>query len=114
MNETAIKDKIVKFLNANRGFFWRAGAGPYSRAGVCDIMGTYYGFTVGLEVKTPEAFRTADFGRSKNQRDFQNSINAAGGWATTVCSVSQVEEFLKLIEGDLAARFGEAYLVGLR
>jgi hypothetical protein len=111
MNETAIKTKIIKFLDNTPGFWWRAGAGPYSRAGVCDIMGTYYGFTVGLEVKTPEAFRTADFGRSKNQRDFQNSINAAGGWATTVCSVSQVEDFLKLIREDLAVRFGEAYLV---
>jgi hypothetical protein len=73
-------------------------------------MGTYYGFTVAIEVKTPEDFRGKDNGRTKNQTEFANKVNAAGGYAVTVCSVRQVLELLKQIESDLAVQFGESYL----
>lgn len=113
-NETSIKKDIMRYLYTQRGHWWRSGATSYGRSGVSDILGTYYGMTVAIEVKTPEAFRKKDSGRTKNQTEFLNSVIAAGGIGATVCSVRQVSELLKAVESDLAARFGEPYMQALR
>lgn len=114
VNETSIKDAIMKLLGKSRGFWYRAGASAYSRSGISDIMGVFYGVTVAIEVKTPAAFKTKDNGRTKNQSEFLQKVNAAGGIGVTVCSVHQVSELLKQVEQDLALRFGESWLAELR
>lgn len=104
----------MAFLRKQRGFWYRAGAGAYSRSGISDIMGTYYGHTVAIEVKTPVSFKTKNYGRTPNQVEFHRMVDANGGFSATVCSVSQVEEFLKLIEDQIAQEHGESYLSELR
>lgn len=93
MTETALKAKIAAALKG-RGFFFRAGAGPYSRSGVSDILGVYRGYFVALEVKTPEAAKKKNQGASENQLRFIDSVNHGGGCARVVWNVAQVLSLL--------------------
>lgn len=97
MTETAIKAKIAAALKG-RGFFFRAGAGPYSRSGVSDILGVYKGHFVAIEAKTPEAYATRCRGASANQARFLEMVQAKGGYSMIVCSAQQAVEFLDHID----------------
>ncbi len=76
------------------GFFWRAGASPFQRAGVSDILGVVNGYFVAIEVKTPEAWAKASLGRTDSQILFAEQVKKEGGFATTVCSVSEAQKFV--------------------
>lgn len=114
MSETTIKNAIMKKLRLGRGFFYRAGASTYSKSGISDIMGTYFGFAVAIEVKTPVAWKTKNNGRTSNQIKFHSQVENAGGFVATVCSVRQTEEFLGSIEESIVLQYGESFLEGLR
>lgn len=104
----------MKSLSKDRGFFYRSGASPYQRSGVSDIMGVYYGFIIAIEVKTPEAMKRKDRGCTKNQLLFQQLVAANGGFATVVCSVDQVREFMRLVTERIETICSLHYLEGLR
>lgn len=97
MTETAIKAKIMAALKG-RGFFFRAGAGPYSRSGVSDILGVYNGRFVAIEVKTPEVYRGKLNGATENQARFHTLVEDAGGFGRVVASVQGALDFLDHID----------------
>jgi hypothetical protein len=59
-NESALKARIVRYLRARGIFCWRAGAGPYQRAGLPDILAILEpcGTLLGVEAKMPGEFVT--------------------------------------------------------
>lgn len=101
MTETSIKDAIMRFLSKEGGLFWRIGSSPYQKSGCPDILGIYRGFMIGLEVKTPEAFKKKDLGRTANQVLFMNRLEDNGALVMTVCSVQQVQEFVQELKESL-------------
>ena len=101
MTETSVKDAIMKLLAKAGGFFWRVGSSPYQKSGCPDIMGVYRGFPIGIEVKTPEAYKKKDLGRTANQVLFMNRLEDNGALVITVCSVQQVQEFLEELKESL-------------
>lgn len=104
MTETAIKAKIAAALKG-RGFFFRAGAGPYSRSGVSDILGVYQGHFVAIEVKTPEAYRGKLNGATANQVRFHESVIKEGGFARVVDSVEAALAFLEEVDWTINRRY---------
>lgn len=101
MTETSIKDAIMRFLSKEGGLFWRVGSSPYQRSGCPDILGVYKGFSIGIEVKTPEAFKKKDNGCTANQVQFMNKMEDNGALVIVVCSVQQVREFLQELKESL-------------
>src|SRR5665213_3271218 len=97
MSETAIKAAIMAFLRKEGGWWWRQGAGPYQVSGCPDILGVYKGRMVGIEVKTPEAYKKKDGGCTKNQNHFMNKMNENGAFTLVACSVEEVKDFLALL-----------------
>jgi penicillin-binding protein-related factor A (putative recombinase) len=77
-------------------------------------MGTYFGFTVAFEVKTPVAYRGKNNGLTANQIAFKNDVTANGGFAFVVCAIHQVEEALQYVETRIVELLGEPYLAALR
>lgn len=52
-----------------------------------------------VEVKTPEAFRKRDHGRSADQLAFHEAVQAAGCPVLTVCSVTDAQNQLDALRG---------------
>lgn len=101
MTETAIKKRIMEALARRGGFFYRAGAGAYSKAGIADIIGVYRGRFVAIEAKTPAAYKKVNAGATKNQADFLDRVCMHGGFARVACTVAQVEQFIDEIDEEL-------------
>jgi len=98
MTEASLKAAIMKELS-KEGFFWRVGGGPYGVSGCPDILGIWDGWTIGIEVKTPEAYRKKDRGCTANQIHFMEKMIDNGAIVMVVCSVEQVREFLTALKG---------------
>lgn len=101
MTETSIKAAIMKCLS-KEGHFWRVGSGPYQVSGCPDILGVYHGWMIGIEVKTPEAYKKKDHGCTANQIHFMNRMEDNGALVKVVCSVEQVMEFLTMLKMTLS------------
>jgi len=96
MTESAIKDKIMKYLASRPGaFFWRAGAGMYAKSGIADIIGCYRGQFVAFEVKTPEAYKKPDYGMTHNQLAFGRKVLANGGSFACVENLMQTRIYAR-------------------
>lgn len=89
--ESWYQSRILKYLADTypKAFVWKAAAGPYSRGGIPDVCaiigGTFYGF----EVKRPGG-RPTDL-----QTMTIRAINEAGGVASIVTTVEDVERLIK-------------------
>lgn len=94
MSESAIKNSIMTALRKEGGFWWRVGSSPYQRSGCPDILGVYWGVMIGIEVKTPEAYKKKDLGCTPNQVLFMKKMRDNGARVIAVCSVAQVQVFL--------------------
>jgi Holliday junction resolvase len=92
--ESSIKDAIMLSLKGEGMFACRVGSSPYQRSGCPDILGVYRGFLIGIEVKTPEAYKKKDRGCTPNQVLFMNRMEDNGALVMVVCSVEQVRVFL--------------------
>jgi len=102
MTESSIKDAIMLFLKGEGIFAWRVGSSPYQRSGVPDILGVYRGFLIAIEVKTPEAYKKKDLGRTANQVLFMNRLEDNGALVITVCSAQQVGDFVQELKESLS------------
>lgn len=89
MTETSIKNAIIKALRKEGLFCWRAGASPYQRSGVADILGVCKGRIIAFEVKTPEAINRSNKGLTENQKFFLDEINRHEGFGFVVSSAAQ-------------------------
>lgn len=91
----------MKLLAKAGGFFWRVGSSPYQKSGCPDILGIYQGHMIGLEIKTPEAFKKKGNGCTANQIRFMEKMVAGGASVLVACSVAQVQEFLEELKESL-------------
>lgn len=89
-NESAFKDAICKRLRANDIFCWRAGAGPYSPAGVPDILAIRFGRLIAIEAKMPGKKPTS------LQQRWLDDLNAAGAQAFWADDMQLIVETLGL------------------
>jgi Holliday junction resolvase len=89
MDEATLTRKVVKYLNSLPGVVaWKIHQGPYSRAGIPDVLGCQYGEFFAIEMKAP--------GKEKNVSDLQRNalenVELAGGRAYVMSSLRQVKE----------------------
>lgn len=96
MLERDVVASIKKYL-ASLGsdvFFWKEHGGPYSSAGIPDIICCYKGRFLGLEVKLPSGKLT------ELQKRAIEKINSAGGIACRVESVDDVRAVIAQIDTE--------------
>lgn len=98
MSEAEIQRTICDYLALKRHFFWRQNSSgsfqngkfvklpPYSMSGLPDIIVIRDGWFIGLEVKTKKGRQ------SKNQKEFQEKLEEAGGEYYVVRSIEDVQE----------------------
>jgi hypothetical protein len=80
--EKELQEKILKHLRDNRlGYFFKFHNGPYGARGVSDIVGTYRGVAVFMEVKTEKGRLT------KLQDKFLRDVKKEGAIAGVVRSI---------------------------
>ena len=95
MLEKDITNAILRYLRTLPGCFcWKEHGGPYSQAGIPDIICCYRGRFVAFEVKT------ATGKLSKLQAVTLERIRAAGGRAHMVTSVAQVRKIIEKIDKE--------------
>lgn len=85
--ETGIVDKIMLWLKAGGGWWFKSHGGPFQVAGLPDIIGCYEGRFVAIEVKIPGKKP------SKLQELVMGAINEAGG---STGAATNVEEALAI------------------
>lgn len=88
--EAVIVRDILKYLNSLPNCFaWKEHGGMYSTAGIPDIICCYNGRFIAFEVKGPRGKTT------KLQEKTIRDIQAAGGQAYVVRSVSEVQRIME-------------------
>lgn len=88
--ESIIVRDILKYLNSLPGCFaWKEHGGMYGTAGIPDIICCYQGKFIAFEVKGPQGKPT------KLQEKTIRDIQAAGGQAYVVRSVSEVQRIME-------------------
>ena len=93
VSEKQITDNIRKFLKIKRVFHWKQWQGPMSQPkGVSDILGTYHGCLLAIEVKT------ATGKVSPHQERFIKNVNDNGGIAFVARSVDDVRRALEIVD----------------
>ena len=99
--ENKAKKEIKAYLDtlAPNLFYFSVPAGPHSRAGVADIICCYQGQFLSIEVKSVEAYKKKDNGRSAAQSKFCMDVYYAGGHALTSCAPEGIKEYIELFMG---------------
>lgn len=93
--EALVKAKVKKVLDTYGAYYFMPIGGPYSRAGVPDIVGCYRGYFFGIECK-------AGRGKTTALQDKEiNAINNAGGIAIVVneTNIDDVDKLLERLNG---------------
>mgnify|MGYP003134333489 CR=1 FL=1 len=91
MLERDIVRSIRSYLNAIDGVFvWKTHGGQFGTAGEPDLIGSYKGKALGIEVKRPgkKATRLQDL--------FLKKLQAAGATAFVACSIEDVKQKLNI------------------
>ena len=97
--ETKVKAAIKKYLlRIDGGYFFSVPASRFSTHGIPDILGSYRGWFVALEVKSPEAYHKPQHNLSVHQQRFLQQLELTGAVAACVCSVDQVRELIEGLE----------------
>lgn len=92
--ESALTLKIKKWLNEqDDSYFIKYHGGRFSSAGVSDLIGTYKGRFVGIEVKQPGKEKTL----TRLQAMFIEKINKSGGVAFMATSIEGVKNGLRKV-----------------
>jgi len=86
-SEKLIQGDIMRYLKTVRpsGYFFKVPAGPWSMAGIADIVGCYKGKFVAIEVKSKAGKM------SRVQTHFKRCIELAGGLFLVARSVNDVK-----------------------
>jgi len=91
--EKKIQGSIMTFLKTvRRSNFAKIAQGPWSKGGISDIVGCYWGRSLVMEVKRRTEKPTA------LQTEYLNNNVEAGGFSAVVRSVADVKEVLKRVE----------------
>ena len=91
-NETAFVAQIKRYLKSKGAYCEKIWGGGFQSAGIPDIIGCYKGYFIGIEAKV------GNNKPSEIQKAKIKMINNAGGFATVVWNMEQVEEFINNIE----------------
>lgn len=93
--ESYYQTKIMEWLREEypTAFVWKAAAGPYSQGGIPDVCAVIDGKYYGFEVKRPYLGVT-----SQLQKQTIKKIIAAGGVATVVTFVEDVEAVIQSVK----------------
>jgi hypothetical protein len=99
--ENKAKAQIKKYLDtlAPNLFYFSVPVGPHSRAGISDIICCYQGKFLSIEVKSIEAYKRKEHGRSPAQSKFCMDVYYAGGHALTSCAPEGIKEYIELFMG---------------
>ena len=89
--EAKVKAKVKKILDTYGAYYFMPIGGPYSRAGVPDIVGSYHGKFFGIECKAGKGKPTA------LQLKEMIAINDSGARAIVV-NEDNLEDVAKLLE----------------
>ena len=94
MKESSLQASILKRLRERGCYAVKYPAGPYSRAGVPDILACIAkdgkGLFVGIEVKSPTGKLT-----NLQKKEIEDIVDARGR-ATVIRSMEELERFLEL------------------
>ena len=91
MLEKQITKKIKSYLNSLEGVFvWKTHGNQFSCPGVPDIIGTFKGRLIAVEVKRPGKVPT------KLQQAFIDKLNATGAISFVATCVEDVEKELSI------------------
>lgn len=96
VNENKVKERIKDYLEYLRPkmFYFSVPASPMGRAGVADIICTFNGEFIAIEVKSEEAYQLLGHNMSVAQMLFRNLVEESGGVYMCVCSVEMLREEL--------------------
>lgn len=90
-NEKAITNDILEYLRDAGVMAWKAGAGPYQRGGISDILGVLPdGKFLAIEVKDPSRKSQVNAGATKAQVKFIDDVRDHKGMAMVVTSADTV------------------------
>ncbi len=90
--ESAVTKRIRKKLKDKYGksiWIFKTHGGADQIRGLPDLIGTYRGYSIAMEVKKPGAG-----GATELQAFTMQQIRAAGGYATVIHSYEEAEDFL--------------------
>jgi hypothetical protein len=90
MKESTLRSNIIKQLSSYGGFWFVTHIDQYGTGGLPDIVGCYKGRFYGFEVKLPGKEHTL----TERQARRLAQINAAGGKAAMITSVSQASDLV--------------------
>jgi hypothetical protein len=94
MTEADLSRKIVAVIRQRGGWAFKTHGDPRQRRGLPDIIGSYRGQFIGLEVKLPGREDTL----TSLQADTLQSIRKAGGIGVMATSIPQVAGLIALID----------------
>ena len=91
-SETVLKDRIVRYLRANGIVCWRAGAGPYTVAGIPDILGVLpSGRFLAIEAKRPGRYKDPRTGLTATQSAWLERFTTNNALALCVDALETVQ-----------------------
>jgi hypothetical protein len=95
-NENKVKQKIKEYLETLRPkmFYFSVPASPLGQAGITDILCSFNGEFVAIEVKSEEAYKLLGHNLSVSQMMFRNLVWESGGVWMCVCSVDTLRDEL--------------------
>ena len=102
--EAKVLAKIMRWLktSASSGWWVKIHGGPYQRSGIPDIIGCYCGRLVGIETKSPAAYRKPGHDLSALQKATLEDIKHSGGATLVTYDVEEVKAFIqKVRDGKL-------------
>ena len=92
-SEAAITQDLIVRLRREGAFAEKVHGGPRQRKGMPDIVATFDGFSVWIEVKVPGKDATPI------QAAVLEELRGAGGWAAVIRSVAELDDLLSLGPG---------------
>jgi len=95
-NENKVKQKVKEYLEYLRPkmFYFSVPASPLGRAGITDVLCSFNGEFIAIEVKSEEAYQLLGHNLSVSQMMFRNLVQESGGVWMCVCSVQMLRDEL--------------------
>ena len=91
--EKKLENQIKKYLKDNGAYIVKYHGGTYSKSGVPDLLVCYRGIFLGLEIKKSSGGKVTEL-----QEYHINQIQDAGGYASIICTMSQLFNLLSYID----------------
>lgn len=94
--ETKLKNQVITYFKGLKKFwYFKVWQGPFSKAGIPDIIGCYRGVFFAIELKSKKGSVSA------LQRITMQMIKYAGGQTAVCYTLDEVKEFIEHIERSL-------------